>query len=126
VVIPAELREELRAHAREALPNEACGVLAIRDGRAERYYRCINLDESPYRFSLSFPDPALPFELEDAGYEIGIFHTHPQTEPRPSKTDIANIGEWEGAPFVIMRADTGEIRFWRIRGGEVSEQTTSE
>ncbi|HEU5212837.1 MAG TPA: Mov34/MPN/PAD-1 family protein, partial [Gaiellaceae bacterium] len=72
-------------------------------------------------FSLSFPDPTLPFELEDAGYEIGIFHTHPETEPRPSKTDIANIGEWEGAPFVIMRADTGELRFWRIADGDVSE-----
>ena len=118
MVIPAALREELRAHAREALPNEACGVLAIRDGRAERYYRCINLDESPYRFSLSFPDPALPFELEDAGYEIGIFHTHPETEPRPSKTDIANIGEWEGAAVRDHARRHRRAALWRIDGGD--------
>jgi proteasome lid subunit RPN8/RPN11 len=126
VVIPAELREELRAHARDALPNEACGVLAISDGRAERYYRCLNLDESPYRFELSFPDPGLPGDLEDAGYEIGIFHSHPQSEPRPSRTDIERIGLWEGAPFLIMRADTGELRLWRISAGDVTEEPSSE
>ena len=37
MVIPPKIRAELEAHARAEEPNEACGLLAFRDGRAERY-----------------------------------------------------------------------------------------
>jgi proteasome lid subunit RPN8/RPN11 len=117
VVIPAELVAELRAHAREALPAEACGVLLVRDGTAERYVRGRNRLESPFRYELEV-DPEVWF-MEDEGYELAVFHSHPESEPRPSRTDIANIGLWEGKPYLIMRADTGELRGWSIDGGEV-------
>ena len=38
VVIPAAVRDEIVAHARAGLPNEACGILAGRDGRVERFF----------------------------------------------------------------------------------------
>ncbi len=119
MVIGGTILDELRAHAREALPAEACGVLLIRDGSAERYVRGRNRLDSPYRYELEFDDPEVWF-AEDDGYELAIFHTHPETEPRPSKTDVANIGLWEGKPYLIMRADTGDLAAWTIRGGEVS------
>ena len=37
VVIPAAVREAIAAHAREEEPNESCGLLALRDGVADRY-----------------------------------------------------------------------------------------
>jgi proteasome lid subunit RPN8/RPN11 len=120
VVIPAELREELVAHAREALPYEACGVLVLDGERAVRYVRGRNAAESPYRYHLEV-DPEVWF-LEDEGLELAVFHSHPETEPRPSRTDIESIGLWEGRPYVILRADTGELRAWRIDGGAVSEE----
>jgi proteasome lid subunit RPN8/RPN11 len=39
-----------------------------------------------------------------AGYELAVFHSHPETEPRPSRTDIENIGLWEGRPYLSLRA----------------------
>jgi [CysO sulfur-carrier protein]-S-L-cysteine hydrolase len=118
VVVPPEIREQLVAHAREEAPNEACGLVAFRDGVAERYLPGENALESPYRFELRPADPA-DFFLEDEGYELAVFHSHPETEPRPSRTDLENIGLWEGRPYLILRADTGELRGWRIADGGV-------
>jgi len=118
VVIPADILAELREHAREALPAEACGVLLVRDGTAERYVRGRNRLASPFRYELEV-DPEVWF-MEDEGYELAVFHSHPESEPRPSRTDIANIGLWEGKPYLIMRADTGELRGWSIDGGDVA------
>jgi proteasome lid subunit RPN8/RPN11 len=118
VVIPDEIRQQLQAHAREGLPNEACGLVAFRGGVAERYLPGDNTLESPYRYELRPNDPA-DFFLEDDGYELAVFHSHPESTPRPSRTDIANIGLWEGRPYLIMRADTGELRGWRIQDGRV-------
>jgi proteasome lid subunit RPN8/RPN11 len=118
VVVPPEIREQLVAHAREEAPNEACGLVAFRDGVAQRYLPGENALESPYRFELRPRDPA-DFFLEDEGYELAVFHSHPVTEPRPSRTDLENIGLWEGRPYLILRADTGELRGWRIADGIV-------
>ena len=36
-MIPAEVRRALAEHARAEAPNEACGLIVLRDGVAERY-----------------------------------------------------------------------------------------
>jgi proteasome lid subunit RPN8/RPN11 len=118
VVVPPEIRDQLVTHALKEAPNEACGLVAFRDGVAERYLPGENALGSPYRFELRPRDPA-DFFLEDEGYELAVFHSHPVTEPRPSRTDLENIGLWEGRPYLILRADTGELRGWRIADGVV-------
>jgi proteasome lid subunit RPN8/RPN11 len=120
VVVPAELRLELERHADEEAPNEACGLLALRDGTAERYVPCVNTAASPYRFDLRVPDPALIFELEDEGCELAVFHSHPTDSARPSRTDIANIGLWEARPYLILSRPTGELAAWKIEQGAAS------
>jgi proteasome lid subunit RPN8/RPN11 len=115
VVIPKEIRRELEEHARAEAPNEACGLLLFRDGRAERYERGRNVLGSPYRFELEI-DPEIWF-AEDEGYELAVFHSHPASAPRPSRTDVERIGLWEGRPYFILRLDTGELAGWRIRDG---------
>ena len=52
------------------------------------------------RFELDI-DPAVWF-LEDDGYELAVFHSHPTDSARPSRTDIANIGLWAGRPYLIL------------------------
>jgi len=119
VTVPADVREELVAHAREDAPNEACGLLVLKDGVAERYVRGRNTLASPYRYQLEV-DPETWF-LEDEGYQLAVFHSHPETAPRPSRTDIENVGLWTGKPYVIYSLARNELAAWTIAdGGAVS------
>ena len=121
VVVPAPLRRELEAHAEAEAPNEACGFVALRDGVAERFLPAENAAASPYRFDMRVRDPALVIDLEDEGYELAVFHSHPTDKAEPSRTDIANIGLYEGRPYLILSRPTGELRAWRIQDGDVEE-----
>jgi proteasome lid subunit RPN8/RPN11 len=119
VVVGAEVRRELEEHAREEAPNEACGLIVLRDREAIRYERGRNALASPYRFELDV-DPELWF-LEDEGYELAVFHSHPESPARPSRTDIERIGLWAGRPFLILSGSTGELAAFSIRDGRVEE-----
>jgi [CysO sulfur-carrier protein]-S-L-cysteine hydrolase len=119
VVIPAEVRAALEEHARAEEPNEACGVIVLQDGRAERFVPGRNAAASPYRFELEV-DPEVWF-LEDEGYELAVFHSHPASPARPSRTDVENIGLWEGKPYVILSARTGELGAFAIRDGRIDD-----
>ena len=119
-MIPGEIRRALEEHARKEAPNEACGLVLLRDGRAERYERGRNALGSPYRFELDI-DPEVWF-LEDEGYELAVFHSHPASPARPSRTDVERIGLWEGRPYLILRLDTRELAAWRIRDGRIEPE----
>jgi len=119
VVIGAEVRGALEEHARAEAPNEACGVVVLRDGEAERYEAGRNRAAPPYRFELD-ADPAVWF-LEDDGYELAVFHSHISAPARPSRTDVENIGLWEGRPYLILSLGTGELAAFTIEGGRISE-----
>jgi proteasome lid subunit RPN8/RPN11 len=114
VVIPANVRAQLAEHARDEAPNEACGLVVMRDGVAERYERGRNALDSPYRFELEIA-PEIWF-LEDDGYQLAVFHSHPETEPKPSRTDLANIGLWRGRPYLIYSLARDELRAYTIDG----------
>ncbi len=120
MVVPEAVRRTLREHADAEAPNEACGLVLLRDGAAVEYRPGRNVLASPYRFQLEPGDPG-DFFLEDDGYELAVFHSHPETEARPSRTDIANIGLWEGRPYLILSLARDELRAWRIDGGEPAE-----
>ena len=115
--MPEATRRELAAHADAERPNEACGLIVLRDGVAERYVPGRNRAASPYRFELDV-DPDVWF-LEDEGYELAVFHSHLDAPPRPSRTDVENIGLWEGKPYVILSLRTGELAAWTIAGGRI-------
>ena len=108
---------QLAEHAEAELPNEACGLVAFRDGVAERYLPGRNTASSPYRFELDI-DPESWF-LEDEGYELAVFHSHVSSPPRPSRTDVENIGLWAGRPYLIYTLRTGELAGWRIEDGTI-------
>ena len=119
MLIPQSVRSALVEHAEAERPNEACGLILLREGVAEEYVRGRNAAQSPYRFELEV-DPEIWF-LEDDGYELAVFHSHLSSPPRPSRTDVENVGLWAGRPYVILRLDSGELAAWRIAdGGAVS------
>jgi proteasome lid subunit RPN8/RPN11 len=119
VVVPQAIREELHAHAAEEAPNECCGLLVFKDGVAERYVRGRNKLASPYRYELDI-SPDVWF-LEDEGYELAVFHSHPETEPIPSRTDRELAGLWSGRPFLIYGLKLEQLRAWTIARDEVVE-----
>ena len=119
MVVPAEVRRALEEHARAEAPNEACGLLVLREGVAERYIAGVNAAASPYRFELQ-TEPEHWF-LEDDGYDLAVFHSHLSAPARPSRTDVENIGLWEGRPYLILSLRTGDLAAFTIEGGRISE-----
>jgi proteasome lid subunit RPN8/RPN11 len=120
LVVPAAIRRELEEHAAAEAPNEACGLIAFKDGVAARFLPAVNAAASPYRFQLE-PRDLNDFYLEDEGYELAVWHSHPTESARPSRTDIENIGLWEGKPYFILSRPTGELAAFTIEGGLVTE-----
>ena len=117
MVIPAKVRSALVEHAEAERPNEACGLLLLRDSVAHEYVRGQNVAASPFRFELKV-DPEVWF-LEDDGYELAVFHSHLASPPRPSRTDVENIGLWEGRPYVILSLKDDELAAWSIADGRI-------
>jgi proteasome lid subunit RPN8/RPN11 len=120
VVIGNEVRAAIERHARDEAPNESCGVVIFRDGAAERYEPGRNRAASPYRFELEV-NPEVWF-LEDEGYELAVTHSHVSAPAYPSRTDVENIGLWEGRPYLLYSLGTGELAAFRIEGGRISPE----
>ena len=116
-MIPASVRRALEEHARAEEPNEACGLVVLEDGVATRYVRGRNAAASPYRFELEVP-PETWF-LEDEGFELAVFHSHLSSPPRPSRTDVENIGLWQGKPYLILSLGSDALAGWTIADGRI-------
>ncbi len=118
MVIPADVRAALVAHAEREAPNEACGLVLLRDGQAERYEPGRNAAASPYRFELEFDDPEIWY-AEDEGYELAVFHSHVGAPARPSRTDVENIGLWAGKPYLVYSMRQDDLAAFRIEDGQI-------
>jgi [CysO sulfur-carrier protein]-S-L-cysteine hydrolase len=119
VVIPEVVRAALVAHAQREAPNEACGLVLLRDGTAERYEPGRNAAASPYRFELDFDDPEVWF-AEDDGYELAVFHSHLSAPARPSRTDVENIGLWAGKPYLVYSLQHDDLAAFTIDDGQIA------
>src|ERR687888_1623672 len=117
--------QALVAHARAEYPNEACALLAGRDGAVERVYALPNAEASP-TFYVVEPKAQLRAmnEMDDRGMElVGIFHSHTFTEAYPSRTDV-DLAAYPDATYLILSLADPEaprLRGFRIRDGEVDE-----
>ena len=123
MVLPKQVRGDIVRHAEAEQPNEACGIVALRAGVAERYIPGVNGAASPYRFKLEVA-PDVWF-LEDDGYELAVFHSHLSSPPRPSRTDVENIGLWDDKPYLIYTVALGTFGAWRIVDGRIVEEPLS-
>ena len=109
-------------HAREAAPNECCGWVRGSGGAVEEVVRASNARNSPYGYELGFQDLMTVNELDDEGFEVGIYHSHPRSPAEPSQTDInlANYPHW--SYLIVSLQDEPVVRAWRIADGRVSEE----
>ena len=81
------------AHARECVPEEACGLIAgvIENGDKiiKKVYILTNIDHSNEHFSLDPKEQlAAVKDMRDNGYApLGNWHSHPESPSRPSDED---------------------------------------
>lgn len=118
VVIPADVRTQIVEHAQAEAPNESCGLLLLDGDRAVEYVPATNAAASPYRFEL-FLDPERWADIGDANFEQAVVHSHLSSPPRPSRTDVENIGLWAGNPYLIYSVRENDLAAWVVTGGEI-------
>ena len=114
--------EAMIEHAREEAPNECCGYARMNDGRVDEVFRSSNLRASPFGYELDPKSLLAANELDDEGFGVVIYHSHPRSAAEPSQTDI-NLAHYPHWRYVIVSlAGDPEVRAWRIADGRVEEE----
>jgi proteasome lid subunit RPN8/RPN11 len=119
--------DEMVEHGLAGFPNEACGLLAAKEGRPVKFFPMTNRDVSPVTYRLDPKEQLHVFdEIDEEGWELlAIFHTHTHSEAYPSETDRAQAFYPEAAYLVMSLSDRSNpvLRAFRIaEGGPVSEE----
>ena len=136
LLLPRQLLAEMIAHAQAELPNECCGLLAgtiATDGiaRIQRRYSLVNALASPTEYE---SDPKSMFDavrnMRTLGIDIvAVYHSHPTSEPVPSRKDRERNYLGEVVHFIVglngkepdtrgwwLNADTHAEAAWEIIG----------
>jgi proteasome lid subunit RPN8/RPN11 len=118
--------DEMLQHGLAGFPNEACGLLAGKEGRPVKFFPMTNRDASTVTYRLDPKEQLRAFdEIDDEGWDLlAIFHTHTHSEAFPSETDRAQAFYPEAAYLVMSLSDRANpvLRAFRIEGREVSEE----
>ncbi|MBI2372204.1 MAG: M67 family metallopeptidase [Deltaproteobacteria bacterium] len=132
--LPRAIFDAIVRQARDAFPDECCGLLG---GRGEEVSECLpvrNAERSPTRFRMEAQDQFRALQaLDRAGLEItGIYHSHPRSRCWPSSRDLdgafapgTNTPLYPGAVYVIVALDgqgPSEVRGFRLRERQVFEE----
>lgn len=120
--------DALVAHARADHPDEACGLVALRDGRPTRVIPMTNVERSPTFYVMDGKELLDAFRsMRDNGEddeEFVIYHSHTATEAYPSRTDVS-IAAYPDAHYVLVSTrhpEDVELRSYRIVEGVVTEE----
>lgn len=116
MVVGADVLDAIVRHAREAAPNECCGLLLGTEGGIEEAVRTKNARESPSAYQV---DPADHFaSLRRARSEgrqiVGAYHSHTHTAAVPSPRDLAESHD-ESLVHVIVSLAEPEPRLAAFR-----------
>ncbi len=124
--IPQEMVDRVVAHARRDHPDECCGVISTKDGRAVRLFEMENAERSPTGFVFDSQEWLRVYrDLDDADEEpLAVYHSHTATEAYPSRTDVrwsatAGFAHWL---LVSTRSVDLELRSYTIKDGVVTEE----
>ena len=118
--------DEMVAHAQVEAPNECCGIIAGKDGRAVKLFRAKNAEASPYRYNVDPQDLFRIYrESDQNGWEfLAIYHSHTFSEAYPSRTDV-RLAFWPESHYILVslkEPDDPVVRAYRIVDGQVREE----
>lgn len=96
--------------------------MRLADGRVDEVFRSENPRNSPYGYELDSKSLLAANELDEEGYGVAIYHSHPRSPAEPSQTDI-NLAHYPHWTYVIVSlAGEPEMRAWKIADGRVEEE----
>jgi proteasome lid subunit RPN8/RPN11 len=119
LLLPRQLYEAMIQHAQAELPNECCGLLAgVHAGdvlRVEARHALINEAASPIAY-LSEPRSMFQATKEMRRHDheiVAIYHSHPTSEPIPSRTDLERCFSPDVVHFIIgLKGPEPLLRGW--------------
>lgn len=118
-----EQAQTITKQALKAVPYEVCGLIG---GVGERALQIVEIPntapdaEQHYRLDEEIFVQVM-FDFEKAGLSlIGIYHSHPQGEPIPSGTDVAEFSYPETACVIVGLRREPEMAAWQIRSRDVA------
>jgi len=121
--------EEMVEHGLRDFPNEACGLVAGKDGRAVKVFPMRNADASPVTYRLDPKEQLRVFQqMDEEGWDLfAIYHTHTHSEADPSETDRRQAFYPDARYLVVSLSDRENpvLRAFRIADGEVEEEELS-
>ncbi|HXN97700.1 MAG TPA: M67 family metallopeptidase [Candidatus Acidoferrales bacterium] len=104
---------------------ECCGLLAGKDGVITRVFAATNAMDSPTEYAIA---PKELFQsmrkIRAAGLEfMGIYHSHPEGDNKPSARDIDQAYYPDVAYFILSprKGRAKPIRAFSIRDGKMAE-----
>ncbi len=125
VTISRAIADQIVAHAREGLPDEACGIVAGRDGTATRFHPAVNGDPSPFRYSIESRDLLrIVTAIDDAEEDVlAIYHSHTMSPAFPSRTDV-DLAFWPDAAYLIvsLASDPPDLKTFTIVDGRIARR----
>ena len=127
IELPQRLLDDILAHAREREPEEACGLLGAETTpgglQVAHVHRVRNVaDQATIRFEVDPRDLLHVFTLEEHGWEMGIYHSHPRSPAYPSVTDVGHARRWPGIYHLIVslrQPQAPEVNAYRIEDDEI-------
>lgn len=121
-----ELLAQIIKQCIKELPDEACGILAGREGVVEKVYEMTNADKSPASYLME-PREQLRVikEIRNSGLEMaGIYHSHVASAAYPSSHDV-ELAFYPDASYVIVSLkdrDNPDVRSFRIKEGRILQE----
>lgn len=118
--IPQDILSALRAHAREAYPEECCGFLIGRkDGDARvveqaRRTRNVETSDRHVRYTIDNREIlAVEHEFRGDTRLVGIYHSHPDYPAKPSDVDARRAWPWYAYIILaVVRGEPGDATAW--------------
>jgi [CysO sulfur-carrier protein]-S-L-cysteine hydrolase len=120
LMLSAGLRETIVAFLRRCLPHEGVGLLAAsRTGSsliAVHFYPGRNMDSSPRRYTMDPTDVMSALaDMKRRKTRLGaIVHSHPNTSPVPSFTDLVEARFPSVLSLIVGLSPVVELRAWYL------------
>jgi proteasome lid subunit RPN8/RPN11 len=127
VTLAAAVLERVVERAREAAPDECCGLLIGSAGRVVEAVAARNIAEHPgTRFLIDPKDHVAALrEARRRGLDVvGFYHSHPRSAATPSETDAAEATYPDFLSLIVGLGHQGavgsegpDVRLYRFSGG---------